>query len=320
MSARALQRAIWAVLFALTLAPRATAQEQANPRRLALQVAGACPGREQVASELEPLLQGYALSQGASDVVAAVEDLDESYKIGVGTSAREVRDPARKCLERARVAAVFLALNLPPADVGEPAPTPRPLPQPSPREDQAKQREVAPVRDERSFELRPFVMAEAASGADVTSTGVGLGASLRFGKMAVSLLGALTTPTTPYQANGQPPRFELQRLPFSVLLGWEANLGILGLGAEAGPAVDVLRFDGKTVPNPERALRANLGVRLNAVVRVRASRRLAAELLPVVSWFPRTYLVQIEPSHLLAETPRLWLGVTLGLSYQIGGG
>jgi hypothetical protein len=163
-------------------------------------------------------------------------------------------------------------------------------------------------------------LVEAASGAGATSTGVGAGASLRFGAIAVSLLGALTTSTTPYQATGQPPRFELQRTPFSLLLGWEANLGMLGLGAEAGPALDVLRFDGKAVPNPERALRANLGLRLNAVVRVRASRRLAAELLPVISWFPRTYLVQVEPSHLLAETPRLWLGVTLGLNYEIGGG
>ncbi len=296
----------------------------ASERRLGLRVAAGCPNREQVASELAPLLQGYALDETAPDLIAVVDDLGESYQIGVGAAAREVRDPARKCLERARVAAVFLALNLPPSDVAEPAPRPRPIPQPSPGPsrsvDQGAQREVALVRAAHAFELRPFVLAEAASGAGVSSTGVGVGASLRFGAVAVSLLGALTTSTTPYQATGQPPRFELQRTPFSLLLGWQANLGMLGLGVEAGPAVDLLRFDGKAVPNPEGALRANLGLRLNAALRVRASRRLAAELMPVVSWFPRTYLVRVEPSSLLAETPRVWLGVALGLSYEIWGG
>jgi hypothetical protein len=330
VSARATHRAILTVLFGLTLAADASAQQESRERRerhLALQVASACPSRAQVATELEPLLQGYALRADAPDLVATVEDLGESYRIGVAADSREVRDPARKCLERARVAAVFLALNLPPAGLAQPEPLPRPRPEPSRRGDEAAaspdlaaRPDLAPVRKARAFEVRPFVLAEAASGAGVTSTGMGVGASLRFGTLAVSLLGALTTSTTPYQAAGQPPRFELQRLPFSLLLGWEASMGMLGLGAEAGPAVDVLRFGGKAVPNPERALRANLGLRLNAVVRVRASRRLAAELLPVISWFPRTYMVQVEPSHLLAETPRLWLGVTLGLSYQIWSG
>ena len=162
--------------------------------------------------------------------------------------------------------------------------------------------------------------AESALGAGVSSSGVGLGASLRLGSLAITLLGAATTSTTPYQANGSAPRFELRRWPFAALLGWEARVGLLSFGAELGPALDVLAFEGKVVPNPDRALRLNPGVRLNALLRVRASRHLAAELLPVVSWFPRTYLVRVEPTQLLAETPRFWLGVALGLNYQIWGG
>jgi hypothetical protein len=176
------------------------------------------------------------------------------------------------------------------------------------------------ARAARAFELRPFASAEAAWDAEVASLGVGLGASLRLGSMAITLLGATTTSTTPYQPSGAPPRFELRRWPFAALLGWEANLGMLALGTEIGPALDVLGFEGKTVPNPDRALRLNPGLRLNAVLRVRASRHLAAELLPVASWFPRTYLVRVEPSQLLAETPRFWLGIALGLNYQIWGG
>lgn len=181
-------------------------------------------------------------------------------------------------------------------------------------------RAAPPRRDARAFEMRPFALAESAAGAGVASTGVGLAASLRLGSLAVTLLGATTTPTTPYQANAEPTRFELRRLPFAALLGWKTSLGMLGLGAETGLALDVLRFDGKTVPHPEQALRVNPGLRWNAVLRVRASRRLSADLMPIVAWFPRTYMVRIEPSQHLAETPRFWLGVSLGLNYQVWGG
>jgi hypothetical protein len=277
-----------------------------------------CPSRELVVSELSPLLRGYALNNDSAELVAEVKDLGESYRVSVAGASREVDDPGRHCLERARVAAVFLALNLP--DSVAAAPPPVPVDTPAPHTEVKPVRDTPKARAARAFELRPFASAEVAAGASVSTTGVGLGASLRLGSIAITLLGAATTSTTPYQPNGAPPRFELRRWPFAALLGWEATLGMLGVGAEVGPAVDMLRFDGKEVPNPDGALRLNPGLRLNAVLRVRASRQLAAELLPVVSWFPRTYFVRVEPSQLLAETPRFWLGVALGLNYQVWGG
>jgi hypothetical protein len=268
-----------------------------------------------VVSELTPLLRGYALSDSA-DVFAEVEDLGESYTVNVAGASREVRDPGRQCLERARVAAVFLALNLPPP----PPPEAAPRRQSPDRTERDRAPRVVPHRDPHAFDVRPFALAETAWGAGVASTGVGLAASLRLGSMAVTLLGAATTSTTPYQADGEPTRFELRRLPLAALLGWETSVGLLGLGAETGLALDILRFDGKAVPNAEQALRVNPGLRLNAVLRVRASRRLSAELMPIVAWFPRTYLVRVEPSALLAETPRFWLGLSLGLNCQVWGG
>jgi hypothetical protein len=287
------------------------------PRPLGLRVKSACPDRDLVLSELTPLLRGYALSDSA-DSFAEIEDLGDRYTINVAGASREVRDPRRQCLERARVAAVFLALNLPSS------PPPPPKTAPRLQSPDRPEREVAPravsARDRRAFEVRPFALAESAWGAGVASTGVGLAASLRRGSLAVTLLGAATTPTTPYQSNREPTRFELRRLPFAALLGWEASLGMLGLGAETGLALDVLRFDGKAVPHAEQALRVNPGLRLNGVLRVRASRLLSAELMPIVAWFPRTYLVRIEPAQLLAETPRFWLGISLGLNCQVWGG
>lgn len=312
VSPRAAQRAIlMGLCVALTVASHARAEPA---RRLGLRLDATCPSRELVISELAPLLRGFELNDESAELVAGVEDLGESYRVSVAGASREVRDPARQCLERARVAAVFFMLNLPDSVPAAEPPTPVETPPPQPGPD------VPPPRATRALELRPFADAEAAWGAGVASTGIGLGASLRLGSVAITLLGAMTTSTTPYQPNGAPPRFELRRWPFAALLGWEASLGMLGLGAEVGPALDVLSFDGKVVPNPDGAVRLNPGVRFNAVLRVRAHRHLAAELLPVISWFPRTYLVRVEPSQFLAETPRFWLGVALGLNYQVWGG
>jgi len=314
-----LGRAAWTALW-LGLTWAAPAHAQA-PRPLGLRLKSACPSRDLLVSELAPLLRGYALDD-AADLFAEIEDRGESYTVNVAGASREVRDPGRHCLERARVAAVFLALNLP----SPPAPpSPPPMTAPRPQSPDRSERDLAPhdaapLRDPRAFEMRPFALADAAWGAGVASTGVGLAASVRLGSIAITLLGAATTSTTPYQANGEPTRFELRRLPFAALLGWDESLGILELGAETGLALDVLRFDGKAVPHAEQALRVNPGLRLNAVLRVRASRRLAAELMPIVAWFPRPYLVRVEPSRLLAETPRFWLGVSLGLSCQVWGG
>lgn len=288
---------------------------------MGLRLEATCPSRKLVVSELSPLLRGYELTDDSAELVADVEDLGDSYRVSIGGASRIVRDPARGCLERARVAAVFVALNLPESPPErEPGPA---TPPPIPTHERAEQKpsSAAPhARDARAVELRPFVSAEAAWGAGVASTGAGLGASLRLGSLTITLMGAATTSTTPYQQNGSPPRFQLQRWPLAALLGWETRLHLLGLGAEVGPALDVLAFDGKVVPNPDRALRLNPGLRFNAVLRVHATSHLAAELLPVISWFPRTYTVRVEPSQLLAETPVFWLGVALAINYQIWGG
>lgn len=306
------QRAILtACCLGLTLAQTASAE---GDRHLGLRVQGACPSNKLVVSELSPLLQGYALDDAPAELVAEVEDLGDSYRISVAGASRTVRDPARHCLERARVAGVFLALNLPPSEPAPPVAA-RPV-APPPELPQV----VSPPAATLALELRPFADIEAAPGADAALTGLGLGASLRVRELAITLLGAATTSTTPYQPKGAPPRFELRRIPLAALLGWEASGGLLRVGFEAGPALDLLHFEGNNVPHPDQALRVSPGVRLNAVLRVRASHRWAAELLPVVSWFPRTYRVRVEPTDLLAETPRLWLGVTLGLNYQVWDG
>ncbi len=286
-----------------------------DSQRLALEVKSSCPTAALVRAQLVPLLRGYELSTEAPAHVARVEDLGESYSFGIGRAWRQVRDPERDCLERARVAAVFLALNLP-APASEPAAlAPRPASPPEPNRDAP----AAAAQEPRPYAaaLRLLALAETAPGAGVVTTGAGAGVTLPLGPVAFSVLGAVTTPTRPYQVDSEPARFELWRWPLAALFRLEKDFGVMGLGVESGLALDVLRFRGEAVPNPDTLVRVNPGWRLNGVIRLRASRRLGALLLPEISFFPRTYVVRVEPTSVLAETPRWWMGLSLGLEYRV---
>jgi hypothetical protein len=314
--------------FALTMSTGAGAQQN---RELRLEVRSACPNRGLLEAELAPLLRGYQLGEAASTpLVAQVEDLGERYTMSIGDAAREVSDPARQCLERARVAAVFLALNLPPlkddatlkdsAQSDAPAPAAPPPRNDGPSDASAVNQGQHPARaSAHSLDLRLFGFAEAAPEAAAMGAGAGVGASLPFGPWALSLLGGISTPSRPSHSDNEAPKFELWRVPFAALLGYNVRWGGVGVGLEAGVALDLLRFQGEAVPNPESSMRLNPGLRFGAVLRLHASQRFAALLIPGFSYFPRTYSIRVEPSSTLAETPRWWLGGSLGLEYSFGG-
>jgi len=263
-------------------------------------------------------VRGYELNDEAASLVVVVEDLGKNYRVSIGSASREIRDERRGCLERARVAAVFSALNLPESRPSA-APSNVPIGSAADREQGLPAGEHADLaaRASRTLRLRGFAQVDTAPAADATARGIGAGMSLSWRDVSLGLQAAVTTPTTPFQPVDEPAAFELTRFPLAVLLGYSRGVGIFDFGLETGPAVDVLRFEGQGVPNPESSLRLNPGVRLQALLRVRASRRLAAELIPALSWFPRTYLVRVEPSRTLAETPRWWLGASIGLTYAV---
>jgi hypothetical protein len=317
------------VAFSLSLSAGSVAQPN---RELRLEVRAACPDRGLLEAELAPLLRDYRLNESASTaLVARVEDLGDRYSVRLGDAARELSDPARHCLERARVAAVFLALNLPtlkddPA-LRDDAQSEGPAPAASPPAGENESNDASAVTEGApearastlALDLRLFGFAEAAPEAAAMSAGGGVGASLPFGPWALTLLGGVSMPTRPSHTDGDLPKFELWRMPFAALLGFNARRGVVGVGLEAGVALDLLRFRGEAVPNPESSWRLNPGLRLGAVLRLRAGQRLAALLMPGFSYFPRTYSIRVEPSSTLAETPRWWLGASLGLEYSFGG-
>ena len=91
-----------------------------------------CPRAELVLAELATLLPPDRLSTRLRALTGtpAVEliDLGAPFQVVVGGRVREYRDEARDCAQRARVAAVFVAMTIDPASIAAPPPPPPPPP------------------------------------------------------------------------------------------------------------------------------------------------------------------------------------------------
>lgn len=268
-----------------------------------------CPSRAAVERELLPLL-GETSVQLETSAAARIEDLGESYRVSVNGAARLISDPLRDCDERAKVSAVFIALNLPPRSVPQTPRAPAAVPQP----------EGVMARPHWRLQLRALASFEHAPEPEGLATGLTFGGALRQGALGVALSAGVQTPVTLGAHDGQAGSYELWRLPAAVTLGYVHEAGRWGAGFEGGLALDLLRFRGVSLPNPDAGVRLNAGLRGSLVVRLRASRTLAALLLPTLAFYPRTYLVRLEPTRLLGESPRFWWGVGIGLESSVLGG
>jgi hypothetical protein len=291
----------------------AASQARASERpALNLVVSSQCPSAELIESELAPLLGEPARALDPS-VTTEVVDSGDTYRIRVGSAERVVSDARRDCEERAKVSAVFIALNLP-MRAPEPPPSPtRPRPSPPPALPAARS---GPTQ----LALQLTGAVEHAPGSSGSGKGVYIGASLRRGPVELTLSSGVFAPLRVVAAEGEAVSYELWRIPSALTLGFNAKGRLLTFGVAAGLVLDLMRFQGVDIPDPDSGLRVNPGLLLALPLRLSASRHVAAVLMPTLSLFPRTYLVRLEPTRQLDETPRLWLGVRIGLELSVLGG
>ncbi len=305
-------------------APRATrAQEASNAAPASettptehlvhVQVAlSACPDAAQLQAALQPLLGEQARLQVSPEPAAtgvrsiAVQDEGARYRIAVGDKRRDVEDPARDCAERARVAAVFIALNVQSDDKTPPAPPPPPAPP-----------TTAPEPALR-LALRVYGGIAGAPG-DPIAAAAGLGASLERGAWRVTL-DAMWLGTQQRQlarSDGLVSQLRLTRVPWTIGVAHHLSFGAVRLGPSLGLALDVLQLRGEQVTRPQVETRVNLGAiaALDLRVLLGGGARLLAQ--GSITGFPRAYRVAIDPLGTLARTPRLWLGASLGVEWAL---
>ncbi|HLK93651.1 MAG TPA: hypothetical protein VKZ18_27415, partial [Polyangia bacterium] len=279
----------------------------ASPPAIIVEAAGTCPTGEAVRAALLPVL-------GASPVAAPspprVSDLGPRFEVVAAGQTGDFVDSVRDCVERARVAAVFiaLALNPPVPPVRPPVVTSHPPP-PPPAEVKPRQRWFS------AAVMARFDGAEAGSSSQVEGTWGGeVRAALGRGALGIAATaGALAPTVTTFGSVG----VRQQRFPLSVAFTVKRDLPArFRLAGDLGVAVVPFTLDGQGLDTAEPAMRVDLGGRLA----VELSFPPVAGLTPVLGlhaeYFPRTYALAVDPLGDVGTSSTLWLGTSLGLAFE----
>jgi hypothetical protein len=281
-------------------------------------VVGGCPGHDALLEALRPVIGKDTLS--SSRGAARVVDLGDRFDVfAAGQTARYV-DTARDCGERARVAAVFIALALSPPSVRlvEPAPPPPTAPQPA-----------VPTPEPRAPSGPPSclwakvgvgarvdsALAEDGAPSDLTAGGE-LAGTIGRGTFGIGLSAALLAPT---RRTLQSVSVRQQRFPFGagvvIRHRWSPWFEVTG---KAALAVVLLTLRGENVSPGASSTRLDPGAHLSAELR---GPPLREGLVPFVGLhvelFPRSYVLDADPVGRVGVTNRLWWGATAGLSFDL---
>jgi len=266
----------------------------------------ACPRPEMVLAELATLLPPERLSARlrALPATPAVEliDLGAPFQVVVGGKVREYRDEAHDCAQRARVAAVFVAMTIDPASIVAPPPAP-----PAPVAAVASP-EQPPALPGARFGVGAAIDAGVGSPDPVAQGGLDL--RLTVGRRPVAFVaGALLLWPVDTTVGGV--RVHQSRLPIDagVRLNFAgqrfAAYADLGLCAAvlSETALDLAAANGRTTI--ELGARGALGFR-TGTARFAWFGALHAELMP------RPAEIYALPQGVAGRTPYVWIGASAG--------
>lgn len=273
---------------------------------------GGCPDAAQLEQALAPLLeQGVTLvfePTASTTRRASVLDLGERYAIEIDGERREVEEARRDCVERARVAAVFIALNMQ-SSAAKPEPPKEPEPAPEPEEPEAP-----PLPP--GLGAGVFLLGEHSTDAARTTLGAGVAlfyvhAPLRF-ELGAGVLAPVELELDP--RDDIRGRARLLRMPLALTASYLMRLSSFEVGPTLGLALDVLHMEGagEGIERPETGLRLSAGVLAGADVHLWLSRYVGLVLRLQMRAFPMLYRFEVEPAGRLGQAPRLWLSGQLG--------
>jgi hypothetical protein len=288
----------------------------AAPPGPTVDVTGTCPSADAVAVALGSAL-GTEPKPGETNAngknAPKVTDLGDRFSVSALGQAREYADPARDCDERARAAAVFIALALNPPIV--PAP---PLPPAPPVPVQTAARPpLAPPPSARSLEVGAAARVDSATQPETSfAIGFEVRAAVGWRWLGVTAMAGVLAPT---DSRFSAVTVRQQRFPLSLALTARHRLGerLAVAGAVGGALVPfTLRAGG--IDGAPSSTRLDAGVRLALELAVLATPRLAPFIGVHAEIFPRAYELDVgPPSNVgnVGSTGRFWLGASVGLSF-----
>jgi hypothetical protein len=285
----------------------------------------ACPSPSDVRTLLARLLPGRDVRLGAEDGDAVrVELIDEGFRsrVSLPGSERVFVDPQRRCAERARMAAVFVALIL----------SARPPPSNEMPTEQAPDGETpfAAVRRPKASvdrlalgsNLDVVGQLDAASASGVQESLVAGGGTVRidlgvrlrrwFVGMALSAGGR-----SPMQLRLATAVARLDRVPADLDLRATVRLSRVEIGADVGLSVATLVVAGEDLPEIQQSTRIEIGVRLAALLRIWITSWLGATLGVETVIVPAPYDLSVAPRGVVGRLPTAWVSGFMGLAVKI---
>jgi len=278
----------------------------------AVAVTGACPSADAVTAALASALGNEVRRDAASDVPRVTDDGDRFSVTALGQT-RQYGDPGRDCDERARAAAVFIALALNPP-VLPPAPAARVGDAPQVT---AAAADASPApASERWIDLAAAARVDGGPASE-TSAAFGFEARLTVGWrwLGVAATAGILAPTDSTLSS---VTVRQQRFPLSVAMTARRGIGQrLAVAGAIGAALVPLTLRGESLDGASQATRLDAGVRLACELRLLATQRLVPFIGVHAELFPRAYQLDVDPLGTIGSTGRLWIGASAGLSFEV---
>jgi hypothetical protein len=276
---------------------------------------GSCPLATDVASALELTARGGPRADTPKPS-AEVVDLGASFLVAAAQQSQEYVDPRRNCDERARIAAVFIALALFPPDAIVPAAPPAlaAVPPPDSQTNAAEPQlpssrlpwgrlEVGGRLDGSPATSRSAAVLE---GGSMVRGSAGWSSSLGF-ELGLGLFVSNTRDLDGTRVRQQRFPFDAGvRIPFSVPAG--------ELSADVGVTGALFESSGEGLARVDSQVRLDLGLRAGGTFRLARQTRLAPYASLCGIFLPRPYAFVVDGRGSVGSTAALRLGAELGLS------
>lgn len=292
---------------------------------------GGCPSREATLEALELLLEAGALTEQERTQISVIDE-GKQFTVSFSQDKRTYSDRTRNCPERARTAAVFIALARHPAGESEESASKEinavGAPQ-SPASSETQENRAAPpdpvtivARDNHPRQVpqaNHFALELGAllgTGVWGTSAAAEWGGQLRltydWGALGIGG-GIAATRSGAYDVGNLP--LNQSRRAFDVALRCHGRIGGMGVALEAGPSLTELEW----TPTRNQAAGTTRWVpalRTGAMLTL-GHATFSPYLGMVAQWSPYRVPLAIEPTGIVGHASAVWLALSLGLRVQV---
>ena len=288
----------------------------------ALRIAGAkatCPTARQVKSELERLLSrtSITLETGPANAPeATISDQGVQFRVTIAGHERSFDDAARQCDERARQAAVFLALVLDPLLMAELSAEPSASPTPAAAPAAPPRPPAEPKAKLLQWEMTLGGVVHVAPGVDGRETTAAPGVAL-FTRAKRGLHLALGAGVQNAKLRFDIAQADAWWIPIDVAVGLQSRANAWEIGAEIGPSMSVLSIVGENLKESSPQLRLDLGGRASVWSRFWFGPQFGVFFSAETVVRPFPHVIDIEPRGSIGQTPSLWLGVSAGIAASL---